>query len=237
MIFVNFHRSRRERQRTARWQPLCYKQSPGFRQKFQKKSLHFCKNIKKNIVCKDYCIAHYDNETCSLPACKHHNILLGEIEEFLHKLDTFCFNYQQLDCLYTLFRYRFKGKIIAKGENVIDNVQWAVSFNQKNRGVDRMPSIAKKRLLRKKFKQHFMSALQKNNSTQTSGSVFAKKIEKAKKNEFELELRKIVGCFFDDHGRCDSSLASSKTNFFEQTIFFVTLCESNEYSQRKQITC
>ena len=40
-----------------------------------------------------------------------------------------------------------------------------------------------------------MSALQKNNSTQTSGSVFAKKIEKAKKNEFELELRKIVGCF------------------------------------------
>ena len=43
-----------------------------------------------------------------------------------------------------------------------------------------MPSFAKKRLLRKKFKQHFMSALQKNKSTQTSGSVFAERIEKVK---------------------------------------------------------
>ena len=42
--------------------------------------------------------------------------------------------------------------------------------------------LQKKRLLRKKFKQHFMRALQKNKSTQTSGSVFAKRIEKAKKD-------------------------------------------------------
>ena len=52
-----------------------------------------------------------------------------------------------------------------------------------------MPSIAK-RLLRKKFKQHFMSALQKNKSTQTSGSVLAERIEKVKKTIFELELKK-----------------------------------------------
>ena len=50
-----------------------------------------------------------------------------------------------------------------------------------------MPSIAKK-LLRLKFKQHFMSALQKNKSTQTSGLVFAERIEKAQKTIFELEL-------------------------------------------------
>ena len=113
-----------------------------------------------------------------------------------------------MDCLYTLFKYRFSGKIIAKSGNVFDNVQRAISFNQRNRGVDKMPSIAKKRLLRKKFKQHFMSALQKNKSTQTSGSVFAERIEKVKKTRFELELIKIVDCFLDGHGNYDSNLVS-----------------------------
>ena len=52
-----------------------------------------------------------------------------------------------------------------------------------------MPSIAKKRLLIKKFIQNFTSALQKNKSTQTSGSVFSERSEKAKKTKFELELK------------------------------------------------
>ena len=64
--------------------------------------------------------------------------------------------------------------------------------------------LQKKRLWRKKFKQHFMSALQKNKSTQTSGSVFAERIEKIKKTKFELELIKIVDCFLDDHGNYGS---------------------------------
>ena len=128
----------------------------------------------------------------------------------LHKLDRFCFTYQGVDCLYILFKYRFSGKIIAKSGNVFDNVQRAISFNQRNRGVDKMPNIAKKRLLRKKFKQHFMSALQKNKSTQTSGSVFAERIEKVKKTKFELQLIKIVHCFLDGHGNYDSNLVSFK---------------------------
>ena len=73
-----------------------------------------------------------------------------------------------------------------------------------------MPSIAKKKLLRKNFKQHFVSALQKNKSTQTGGSVFVERIEKAKKTKFELELLKIVDCFLDGHGNYDSTFASFK---------------------------
>ena len=73
-----------------------------------------------------------------------------------------------------------------------------------------MPSIAKKSLLRKKFKQHFLSALRKDKSTQTSGSVFVERIEKAKKTEFELELIKILDCFLDGHGSYDSKLESFK---------------------------
>ena len=55
-----------------------------------------------------------------------------------------------------------------------------------------------------------MSALQKNKSTQTTGSVFAERIEKAKKTKVELELIKIVDCFPDGHGNYDSDLNSSK---------------------------
>ena len=80
----------------------------------------------------------------------------------------------------------------------------------KETGVDKMPRIAEKRLFRKKFDQLFMSALQKNKSKQTSGSVFAEIIEKVKKVKFELELIKTVDCFLDGHGSYISNLV-----FFE----------------------
>ena len=71
-----------------------------------------------------------------------------------------------------------------------------------------MPSIAKKILLRKKFKKHFLSSFQKNKSTHTSGSVFADRIEQVKKTKFELELIKIVDCFLDGLGNYSSILVS-----------------------------
>ena len=126
-------------------------------------------------------------KTCFLPACKYHILLLGNVRELLKKLDTFCFTYQHVDCVYTLFKYRFIGKVIAKIGQVFDNVQRAVVFNHRNKGVDRMPSIAKKRLLRKTYKKHLFSSFQKTKSTQTSGSVFAERIQKVKKTKFELD--------------------------------------------------
>ena len=141
-----------------------------------------------------------------LPACKYHIILLGNVEELLKKLDTFCFSYQHVDCLYTLF----SGKVLAKSGQVFNNVQRAVDFNQRSNGVDRMPSIAKKRLLRKKYKKHLFSSFQKAKTTQTNGSVFAERIEKVKKTKFELELIKIVYCFLDGHGIFESNLVSFK---------------------------
>ena len=74
---------------------------PSFYAKISEKNLFIsAKTYEKFIVCKDYCIDHHDDKTCPLPACKNHIILLGEIEELLHKLDTFCFTYQHVDCLY-----------------------------------------------------------------------------------------------------------------------------------------
>ena len=188
---------------------------PSFYAKISEKSLFIsATTFEKYIVCKDYCIAHHDDKTCFLPACKCHIILFGNVQEFRKKLDKFCFTYQHVDCLYTLFKYRFSGKVIAKSGQVFDNVQRAFDFNHRNKGVDRMPSIAKKRLLRKKYKKHLFSSFQKAKSTQTGGSVFAERIEKVKKTKFELDLMKIVDCFFlDGHGNYDSILVSFKIKF------------------------
>ena len=184
---------------------------PSFHAKISGKSRFIsATTCEKYTVCKDYCIAHHNEKACFLPAGKYHIVLLGNVQELVKKLDTFCFTYQHVDCLYTLFNYRFSGKVIAKSGQVFDNKQRAVDCNHRNKGVDKMPSIAKKRLLRKKYNKHLFSSFQKTKTMQTRGSVFAERIEKVKKTKFEFELIKIVDCFLDGHGNFDSNLVSFK---------------------------
>ena len=118
---------------------------------------------EKYIVCADYCIAHDDDKTCFLPVCIYHIVLLGNVEELLKKLDTFCITYQHVDCLYTLFKHRFSGKVFATSGQVFDNVQRAVDFNHRNKGVDRMPSIAKKGSCEKSSKSIYSAPLKRQN--------------------------------------------------------------------------
>ena len=183
---------------------------PSFYAKLSEKSFFIsATTYEKYIVFKD--IANHNEKTWFLSACKYLIVLLGnDVQELLKKLDTFCFTYQHVDCLYTLFKYRFSGKVIAKSGQVFDNVHRAVDFNHRNKGVDRMPSIAKKRLLRKKYKNKLFSSFQRTKSTQTSGSVFAQRIEKVKKTKFDLVLIKIVDCSLDGYGNYDSNLVSFK---------------------------
>ena len=109
---------------------------------------------EKYTVSKEYCISHHDAKIYLLPICRCHILLLGNVEELLQILDPLCFTYQHMDRLYALLKYRFNGNIIVRIGQVIDNVRRAVYFNQRNRRMDRMPSVAKKRLLRKKYKRH-----------------------------------------------------------------------------------
>ena len=192
---------------------------PSFYTKISEKCFFISTNTYKNyVVCNDYCVAFHNDKTCFVSNCKFHIILLGNVDELLKKLDTFCFTYQHVDCLYTLFKYRLTGKVIAKSGQVFDNVQRALDFNHRNKGVDRMPSLAKERLLRKKFQTHLFSSFQKSKTTQTSGSVFAEGIEKVKTTKFELELIKFVDCFLDGLGSYDSNLVSFKI-FITNKIF------------------
>ena len=192
--------------------PIMLQSIPGFYAKTsEKKSLFIsATTYEKYIFCKNYCIAHHNDKTCFLSACRNHIVLLGNVQELLKKLDTFCFTYQHVDCLYTLFKYRFSGKVIAKSGQVFDNVQRAVDFNHRTKGLDRMLSIGKKRLLRRKYKKHLFSSFQKTKRTQTSGSVFAESIENVKKTKFELHLMKTVYCVLDGHGNFDRNSVSFK---------------------------
>ena len=186
---------------------------PSFYTIFSKNSLLTSANTyEKFIVSKEYCIARHDDKMCFLPNCGYHIILIGNIKDLLQKLHALCFNYQHVDCLYKLFKYRLNGKVVIQSGQIFDDLQRAVHFNQQNREADRMPSIAKKRLLKKKYKKHLLSSFQKTKSTQTTGSVFADRIEQVKKTKFELELIKIVDCFLDAHGNYSGKLVSFKIN-------------------------
>ena len=183
---------------------------PSFYKDYSDLSLFICTNSfnQKFIVSPDYCVAHHDKSFCFVPNCRYHILLVGDVQTMLQKVDALCFTYQHVDCLYTLFKYRFSGNIIAKNGDVFDKLVFAVQFNQRHKGLDRMPSIAKKRLLRKKYKKHLLSSFQKTKSTQTNGSVFAERLQLVKKTKYELELLKIVDCFLDGYGDYCSNLIS-----------------------------
>ena len=83
-----------------------------------------------------------------------------------------------------------------------------------------MPSIAKERLLRKKYKKYFLISFQKTKPTQTSGSVLADRIEQVKKTKLELELTKTLDCYLERLGNFTSNLVIFRTkSFFLVNIF------------------
>ena len=184
---------------------------PTFYTNYSKNSLFISANTyEKFIVSKEYCIARHGDKICFLPNCRYHNILKGNIKDLLEKLEAFCFNYQHVDCLCKFFKYRFSGKTVVKRGQLFDNLQRAVHFNEQNRRVDRMPSIAKKRPLRKKYKKQLLSSFQKTKSTQTTGSVFADRIEQGKRTNLKKKLLKFVDCFLDGYANYSSILVSFK---------------------------
>ena len=88
---------------------------PSFYTNYSKNSLFISANAyEKNIVSKEYCIASDVDKVCFLPICRYHIILTGNIKELLQKMDAFCLNYQHVNSLYTLFKYRFSEKLLSR---------------------------------------------------------------------------------------------------------------------------
>ena len=148
---------------------------------------------------KEFCISHHDAKMCFLPNCRYHFFLLVIVEELLQKLNPMCFTHQQVDCVFTVFKYRFNRTFAIKSGQVFDVVQREIFFNQIGGGMDRMPSIPKKMISRIKYRKHLLTSFQKTKLTQTSKSLFAVRIGQLKKTKLELELIKFVDCFLDGY--------------------------------------
>ena len=82
-----------------------------------------------------------------------------------------------------------------------------------------MPSIAKKRLLRKKFKKHLLTSIQKSVAVQAKGPVFVERAEQAKRTKVDLEMMKIIDSYLEGYGSYEYNLVSFRKKL--ASILFV----------------
>ena len=88
--------------------------------KLQSKSIFISvseKFYEKLIVTQDYCVSNHSS-FCPVENCKFHLVLIGSsLDQISQRLDKYHFTYQIVDCIYTLYKYRFYFNIISsRGE-------------------------------------------------------------------------------------------------------------------------
>ena len=166
---------------------------PSFYSEYCQKSLFISISsnfYEKYIVTNYFCVSTH-NSYFSLENCKFHILLIdSSFDQILQRLCNFHFTYQIIDCLYTLNKYRFYSNVISSTGEVFNQLDRAVHHNLKWKGAEKIPSIAKKRLLRKKFKRHYLCSNQKLASTQTIGLVFLERPRKVQNSKYEYNLLK-----------------------------------------------
>ena len=180
----------------------------SFYAKISEKSL-FISSItyEKYIVCKDYRITHHNEMTCFLPAGKNHIVLLGNVQELLKTLDTFCFIYHHVDCVYTLSSIDSVEKLLQRVYKclITCNEQWTLITE--TREWTECRALQKKDSWGKSTKNICLVPFKRQKQRRRVVQCLQKVL-----NKFEFELLKIVDGFLDGHGYFDSILVSFKTN-------------------------
>ena len=116
---------------------------------------------------------------------------------------------------------------------VFTQLKRAVQHNSENKFVEKLPSVSKKRLSRKKFKRHLLRAEQRNAGTQTLRSSFFDRIQSLKNSKYESELIKIVDCLLDGHGIIDNPCCTLKLE--NNKVFVLTCFKSSVYSKNRNL--
>ena len=96
-------------------------------------SFYLClrKLLRKFIVTQDYCVSNHSS-FCPVENCKFHLVLIGSsLDQILQRLDKYHFTYQIVDCIYTLYKYRFYFNIISSRGEVFNQLNRAVEHNLK----------------------------------------------------------------------------------------------------------
>ena len=184
---------------------------PSFYSDYCKKSLFICVSsdfYKKYIVTPGYCVSTH-NTSCSLENCKFQLVLIGiSLSQICQRLDKYVYIYQEIDCLYTLFKHRFYSSFVTSSGEMFNQLSRAVQHNLRWKGAKKMPGTAKKRLIRKNFYRPYLCSNQKLASTQTLGSAFLDRIRKIQNSKYESDLFKIIDCFIDCHDSAHSNYVS-----------------------------
>ena len=183
---------------------------PDVYKKYCEKALFICvsvKNYRPYLLTNEYSVASHNNTFCPVKNCFSHRILISSsIYELLQKMDDLSFQYQRVNCLYTLYKHQFFGHTNEEAGLVFTQLKRFVQHKLENKFVEKLPSLSKKRLSRKKFKRHLLEVEQRNASTQTLRSSFFDRIQSLKNSKYESELIKIVDCLLDGHGIIDNSM-------------------------------
>ena len=159
---------------------------------------------------KEYCIAHHDAEMCFVPKCLCHLLLLGNVEELLRKL-THCVSHinmwtssthsSSIDSVEIMLSTEVKWLIRCKKQSNLfrETEEWT-----------QCPPSQKSDSWGKSIESSFLTCIRKANSTRTSWSVFAKRVEKNENTKYELDLLKFVERFLDCFGNYISNLKTFK---------------------------
>ena len=189
---------------------------PSFYSDYNSKSLFiFVSNefYEKYIVAQEFCVSTH-SFFCSLEKCKFHIILIGtSLSQNLQRFDKYQNINQKIDCLYILYKHRFFSSSVTSSGEGFNQLSCRVQQNLRWKGAEKTPNVSRKRLVRKKFKKHYLSSNQKLATTQTLGSAFLDRFRKIQISKYESDLFKIIDGFIDGYGSVNSERVNFSINF------------------------
>ena len=91
-------------------------------------------NFKEKIlVTQDYCVSNHSS-FCPVENLKFHLVLIGSsLDQILQRLDKYHLTYQDVDCIYTLYKQRLFSFVISSRGEVLNQLNRAVENNLKCR--------------------------------------------------------------------------------------------------------
>ena len=97
------------------------------------------------IVSNNFCVSTH-NSYCSLENCNFHILLIGSsFDQILQRLGNFLFTYQIIDCLNTLYKYRFYSNVISSTSEVFNQLDRAVHHNLKWKGAEKRGQVLQRK--------------------------------------------------------------------------------------------
>ena len=107
----------------------------------------------------------------------------------------------------------YKHRFDSSGE-VSNQLNCGVQRTLRWKGAKKAPSVARKRLVRKKvLKKHYLCSNQKLASTQTLGSACLERTRNFQNSKYESDVFKRMDCFIDGVGSVNSERVNFSVNF------------------------